>query len=659
MNTENIVRPLQGQSPAGIGGAYPGQQPTDGLEVKLPPEVKSDPSKSMADLLKAADTGNRNFLSATEPSYPQIPAHRRIEHLNVDPRLTSHDSSSDSATPGNVPLLPEMEPSTDSTFMETESDSQSDDGSSSMEDGVGYGDAYTNTADQARAYLEAKGIEVDLEGSNGITALMVAAWEGEDPIVANLLKAGVPVNCVNAATGDNALILAASLGNAGVVNQLLEVRGIDLNKTNKNGDTALMLASSGKWPDVAESLLKHGAKADLVNPRRGYDALMLASAYGCAPIVELLLGTPSVKLNQTNPRGDTALILACAGKHREAAQVLLKAGARATTVGSQGHTALGMALEAKDGAIVELFIDLSLETVNDLNLFPDPRDAFSVTVTDLLAITNGSPQFASSEQPLDFFKALSGLVPADGNTGALVRWLRDQGLLTACAGEVASLLAPAHAWALQAGHGKTGGMEQQRLIYCISALGKIMATGASERVSKNYQNAGISEGGMSRLGQFAKEQLRDLENLAGEAAAQFGGDLVNSIIEHCFEQTNPKYELRANVLRDCLVREGFMEPIANVIASSWQSVLAQMQQEKINIKPDLSFVQTVNYIHEYFIKEAEIRLAKVLKENLAEWSLVTTVRALFLPRKDEAMDVLFETQCNWVSEFCAQTIKSN
>ena len=532
------------------------------------------------------------------------------------------------------------------------------DSTSSSDEPFDSGNTNQGRADRARACLEELGIEVDTGETSGLTALMVAAWENEPDIVGHLLDAGVSAHSVNAATGDNALILAASLGYVEVIKQLLKVRRLELNHANLNGDTALMLASSGNWPGVVELLLEHGADVNRVNQKHGYTALMLASAYACIGAAEKLSAAPHIELNRTNPRGDTALILAIAGKHVKVVQCLLDAGAEATPARSHARSAFGMAMEGKATAIVELLLDRDQRMEGNFNASSALCDAFSVTVTDLLTIRDDAALIDIAE-PLEFFKMMSRQIAADGDTRRLLPWLREKGMLMACAQELVALLAPAHAWALKTDSGRKGSRDRQRLIYCISALGQMPATGATERILNTYRQSGLSAERVDRLDTRARRQLDVVATAADTAAAQLGSELVNLLIDLCFKQTSPKYEVRVDLLQACLVQEGFIEPLARAIASGWHSVLAAMRKESTSAPAGHSFVEIIDNFHQRVINEAQTMLAKVLKERLKQQALISSFRVMLPSKQEEVVHELFQTQSNWLSQFCDQSLEMN
>lgn len=561
--------------------------------------------------------------------------------------LTSRRFAGGTNNASSQPSPMETDSSTDCSFDE--------DSTSLQDEDTAY---YQNQTDRARAYLEEAGIDLNMDESGGLTVLMTAAWENRYELVENLLAAGVAAHSVNAASGDTALILAASLGHAEVVRQLLGVPGLALDHANQNGDTALMLASSANSPEVVELLIKRGADVNLVNRRHGYTALMLASAYGCVGALQKLAAAPGIELNRANSRGNTALILACSERHADEVECLLAAGAATTPIGSQGLTAFGVAIEEKHVPVVELLLAHDPESGDAFNASSELQDAFSVTVTDLLIARDRASPFDIAE-PLVFFRTLSELIRVDGDTRPLLQWLMKQGVLMACAQELVALLAPAGAWAPGADRGGRGDRRQQRLVYCISAVAQLEYRGTAERVQNIYQQAGASPEGVDKLDKIARVQLGAVASSASTAAALLGGELINLLIDHCLQQTSPKYEVRVSLLQECLVQAGFIEPLATAVASGWQAVLAGMQQKQISVPAGLSFVGIMEHIHKHVIGEAQTMLAHALKERFKEHALLSSFQMMLPPKQDEAMHVLFQTQCNWLSQFCEQSLESN
>ena len=69
--------------------------------------------------------------------------------------------------------------------------------------------------------LLAKGAKPDARQRDGLTALMMAGWEGRADVAEALLAAGAEINAAQGATAPTALVLASQHGRDAVVRALL------------------------------------------------------------------------------------------------------------------------------------------------------------------------------------------------------------------------------------------------------------------------------------------------------------------------------------------------------------------------------------------------------------------------------------------------------
>ena len=88
------------------------------------------------------------------------------------------------------------------------------------------------------------GSDVNVQNSNGNTALMEAAGGGHTAMVELLLKAGADVNAKNK-FGGTALMWAAGFGHTAMVERLLKA-GADSRATDKDGHNALWHVNQNK-----------------------------------------------------------------------------------------------------------------------------------------------------------------------------------------------------------------------------------------------------------------------------------------------------------------------------------------------------------------------------------------------------------------------------
>lgn len=93
---------------------------------------------------------------------------------------------------------------------------------------------------------------IGLGNSDGVSALMLAAWYGREDIAGMLIAKGADLDAASEA-GDTALMFATAQGHTEIVRMLIE-KGANVNVMNKAGMTALRLAMEHKFTAIAEML---------------------------------------------------------------------------------------------------------------------------------------------------------------------------------------------------------------------------------------------------------------------------------------------------------------------------------------------------------------------------------------------------------------------
>lgn len=228
-----------------------------------------------------------------------------------------------------------------------------------------------------RRHLSA-GVDPNARGKRGITALMVAVSLDNYVIVGQLLRAGADPN-VRSADGDTPLTIAAALGGTAVVRLLISA-GANPNMRRENGETALSMAIRLGRLNVAKVLIGMGAKPDIVvRDELIGDAtpLMLLMARGHFLGPELLadislkssLATPEMEKeaaqvliaagadpNHVNSHGSTPLMAAALSGNETGVKLLLEAGANPNAVNRNGHNVLMHSVLRSDVAITEILI---------------------------------------------------------------------------------------------------------------------------------------------------------------------------------------------------------------------------------------------------------------------------------------------------------------
>ena len=169
-------------------------------------------------------------------------------------------------------------------------------------DPVAYGNRVeSGDVAQLRAWLDA-GLDPDFLADRIGTGLMIAAWNGDLPMMDLLVARGADVNKVNA-LGEQALMHAAWRGNAEAIKWLL-ARGARVNRGPLQWSALHYAAFSGHEKAVA-LLLENGAD---INARstNGSSPLMMAVYEGHEQLVRQLLARGADR-GMRNDRGEGAL----------------------------------------------------------------------------------------------------------------------------------------------------------------------------------------------------------------------------------------------------------------------------------------------------------------------------------------------------------------
>jgi ankyrin repeat protein len=170
-------------------------------------------------------------------------------------------------------------------------------------------------------------------------SLREAAGAGDVSGVRDALERGAEINS-NGSDAVTALLLAAYNGRLSVV-QVLLTQGANPNARTADGTTPLMLASMQGLVDIVRLLLRSGADVNARNAL-GNTALMAAAKYGRAAVLQELLAK-GADPNTRNESGGSALMLSIQSKNAEIVKVLLSAKADPCARTTNGQTALNLA----------------------------------------------------------------------------------------------------------------------------------------------------------------------------------------------------------------------------------------------------------------------------------------------------------------------------
>jgi ankyrin repeat protein len=179
--------------------------------------------------------------------------------------------------------------------------------------------AFKGHKEIVKKLTEVRGVNLDIQGENGGTALYWAIKKGHYDVAKWLIAKGADFSIISNDTDsldnltlhkENPLTLAIKLGQIDLAMQIIakakELKKFEcLNSKNSNGDTPLILASGNGNIELVQKLLAMGIDPNKKN-NRGATALMPAAGKGDVVLVKKLLSfgvDPDIKDN----RGITAL----------------------------------------------------------------------------------------------------------------------------------------------------------------------------------------------------------------------------------------------------------------------------------------------------------------------------------------------------------------
>lgn len=183
--------------------------------------------------------------------------------------------------------------------------------------------------------------------SDGISALMYAAWRGHLQLVEMLACSGNGIELgLQRANGETALMTAIRMGHKNCALVLIKA-GRELNKQMTDGTTALMLS---KTRDIAMHLL---SEINLLR-RGGLTALMISAMQDTDEVVELLV--PYLR-NRQSDEGHTALMLAARHGSAKCVRILIEKTNELGLQDKQGRSALMLAAHCGSRPCVELLLE--------------------------------------------------------------------------------------------------------------------------------------------------------------------------------------------------------------------------------------------------------------------------------------------------------------
>ena len=152
--------------------------------------------------------------------------------------------------------------------------------------------------------------------------------------------------------GMTALHIAATEGNNDMVAKLLTISGMEMDKVTTHGSTPLFDAAGWGYTKIMEMLVRAGADIDNQD-YNGWTALHQTCAYGHVHSAKLLFEL-GADLNILGFYEETALQLAVAFEYPDVVQFLVDSGADLYPRDTWNMTALDWALDIEDNEIIQI-----------------------------------------------------------------------------------------------------------------------------------------------------------------------------------------------------------------------------------------------------------------------------------------------------------------
>lgn len=171
--------------------------------------------------------------------------------------------------------------------------------------------------------LLAAGMDINLAGTYGMTALTVAALSNHPRVVEILVAAGANLNVQGYLLGDTPLHNAASSGFLEVT-QILIAAGALLDVPNKRGETACQVAAINDHPAVVDALLAAGASPNNADAT-GSTILHDAAFWGHTGICMALLRA-GASIGVQDSRGRTPVAVSALKNRRDTIRLMLMIG---------------------------------------------------------------------------------------------------------------------------------------------------------------------------------------------------------------------------------------------------------------------------------------------------------------------------------------------
>jgi len=356
----------------------------------------------------------------------------------------------------------------------------------------------------------------------------------------------------------------------------------------------------------------------------------------------LVMQNESAGGERRNAEGDSPLVRAVRQQRIDVVEHLLAAEAPLSQLDAAGRAALQIALSHRNTGLVEVFVRHG-QIPQDADLdFNNPDTIGYVTaIADLAADRRLSGlMLPAEESAASFFKKMFDRSDLHQDTQSTLQWLREQGMSMACACLVAAALSESR-------EELPAQVANPRLLdlYRLSALRRLNTPDTQSRMLKPYRIAAISAAAVEKLGTRATWQLSELARFATVALEKIVVEMRDWVINICVDKTR-------------LCKNGFLKPVAEPIAASWQLAFTAVQEESSAAMPSISPVRvTMLTTHAHITERTPAPFARELLRRLDSGELSAKLQAMFDGPVDEILQALLQFQCERLRQTCLESFE--
>ncbi|CAL9777994.1 unnamed protein product [Musa acuminata subsp. burmannicoides] len=223
-----------------------------------------------------------------------------------------------------------------------------------------------------------------IKAKNGYDALHIAAKQGDEDVVKELLNALPELSLTVDFSNTTALHTAATQGRIEVVNLLLEADKSLALIAKSNGKTALHSAARNGHLEVVKALLRKEPGIATRTDKKGQTALHMAAKGTSLELVEELLEHEPYLISSVDTKGNTALHIAARKGRAQIIKRLLEIKELETkAINKSGETALDIAEKMGNSGIISILLEHGVQSARTIRPPQNPARELKQTVSDI------------------------------------------------------------------------------------------------------------------------------------------------------------------------------------------------------------------------------------------------------------------------------------